>query len=154
MKKVWPAVLAFTGTVALNTAFGGDENLHSGAHHHHGTKTMDERISLGLSPEMKQHQLSNMREHLAAVQAIVRAMSENKFEEASKAAHARLGLTPEMQQMCGTFGNEQFSALGLAFHRSGDELGETLKTGNLKASLRALDKTMSYCTECHATFRQ
>lgn len=29
--------------------------------------TGDERISLGLPPKMKQHQLSNMRSHLAAL---------------------------------------------------------------------------------------
>ena len=154
MKNIWPAALAFAGTIALSTAFGSESGIEPPAHHHHGAGSPDKRISLELSPEMKQHQLSNMREHLAAVQAIVRAISENKFEDASKVAHARLGLTPEMQQMCGMFGNEKFTALGLAFHRSGDELGETLKTGNMNASLQAMDKTMSYCVECHATFRQ
>jgi len=52
------------------------------------------------------------------------------------------------------FDNERFMELGFAFHRNGDELGKVLKTKSMKASLRALDKTMAYCTECHATFRQ
>lgn len=154
MKKIWLAALVFLGMIALNTAFSSDESLNPATHHHHGMDSADRRISLDLSPEMKQHQLSNMREHLAAVQSIISLMSENKFEEAAGIAHARLGLTPEMQQMCSMFDNERFMELGFAFHRSGDELGKVLKTRNMKASLRALDKTMAYCTECHATFRQ
>ncbi|HEU0219957.1 MAG TPA: cytochrome C [Gallionella sp.] len=154
MKKIWLTALAFLGIIALNTAFSSDESINPATHHQHEMDSADKRISLDLSPEMKQHQLSNMREHLAAVQSIIRLMSENKFEEASGIAHTKLGLTPEMQQMCSMFDNERFMELGLAFHRSGDELGKALKTKNMKASLRALDKTMAYCTECHATFRQ
>lgn len=81
-------------------------------------------------------------------------MAESKFEEAAGIAHARLGLTPEMQQMCGMFGNDAFKALGLAFHKSGDDLGNALHSGDVNASLRALNKTMDYCVTCHATFRQ
>ena len=115
---------------------------------------MDMRTSLGLSAEMKQHQLSNMREHVEAVQSIIGLMSENKFEDASKIAHGKLGLTPEMQKMCSMFNNEKFMTLGLAFHKSGDDLGNALQTKDVAASLRALNKTMQYCVECHATFRQ
>ncbi len=154
MKRIWLAALAFLGIIALNTAFSGDESIDPATHHHHGMDMTDNRISLNLSPEMKQHQLSNMREHLAAVQSIIRLISENRFDDAAGIAHARLGLTPEMQQMCSMFDNERFMELGFTFHRSGDELGKVLKTRNMKASLRALDKTMAYCTECHATFRQ
>jgi hypothetical protein len=42
----------------------------------------------------------------------------------------------------------------MAFHKSGDELGDVLKTKDVNASLRALNKTMSYCVQCHATYRQ
>lgn len=154
MKKTWLAALAILGIFALNTASGGAGKDQTMMHQHHEMGSTDQRISLGLSPEMKQHQLSNMREHLTAVQSIIRLISENKFEDASGIAHARLGLTPEMQKMCSMFGNERFMELGFAFHRSGDELGEALKTRNMQASLRALDKTMGYCAECHAAFRQ
>jgi len=52
------------------------------------------------------------------------------------------------------FENENFKNLGLAFHKSGDALGATLKTKDLNKSLGALHTTMSYCVQCHATFRQ
>ncbi len=95
-----------------------------------------------------------MREHVEAVKTIIGLMSENKFEDASKIAHTRLGLTPEMQKMCSMFDNEKFMALGFAFHKSGDDLGDALQTKDVNTSLRALNKTMQYCVECHAVYRQ
>jgi hypothetical protein len=81
-------------------------------------------------------------------------MSESKFEDASIIAHTRLGLTPEMKEMCSMFNNVKFEQLGLAFHKSGDELGNVLQTKDVNASLRALSNTMQYCVECHAAYRQ
>lgn len=122
--------------------------------HHMKHSMNDERISLGLSSEMRQHQLSNMRSHLEAVQAIVSLMAEEKFNKASEIAHLKLGLTEEMRKMCHMFNNKDFTALGLAFHESGDSLGEALKTNDTTKSLRALQATLGYCVKCHATFRQ
>jgi hypothetical protein len=123
---------------------------------HHNTMhaTADKRISLGLKPEMQQHQLSNMREHVKAIQSIVGLLSESDFVEAAQVAHSKLGLTDEMKKMCGMFNNEGFRKLGLEFHKSGDELGEVLQTKDLNKSLRALHRTMQYCVQCHETYRQ
>ena len=159
MKNILIAVSVFIGIVGLNVAFAAEEKVQQQNHQHdmsmhHNMGMMDARTSLELSPEMKQHQLSNMRDHLEAVNSIIGLMSENKFEDASKIAHTKLGLTPEMQQMCSMFGDEKFMKLGFAFHKSGDDLGEALKTRKVNASLRALNKTMQYCVECHATYRQ
>ena len=153
MKKILIATAAVAGMLGLSAAFAADEKMQH-EHHHHVMSMMDTRIPLGLSAQMKQHQLANMREHLQAINSIVGSISENKFEDASRTAHAKLGLTPEMQRMCSMFGNEQFMELGIAFHKSGDELGDALKTGDANASLRALNKTMQYCVTCHAAYRQ
>ena len=153
MKRILIAVSAFIGIVGLNAAFAADERMHH-ENHQHDMSTMDMRTSLGLSTEMKQHQLSNMREHVEAIKSIIGFMSENKFEDASQVAHTKLGLTPEMQKMCSMFNNEKFMTLGIAFHKSGDDLGDVLRTKDVTASLRALNKTMQYCVECHASYRQ
>jgi cytochrome c556 len=153
MKRILTTVSVLIGIVGLNVAFADDEKMQMG-NHHHDMNMMDTRTSLGLSAEMKQHQLSNMRSHVEAIKSIVGLMSENKFEDASKIAHAKLGLTPEMKEMCDKFDNEKFKTLGYAFHRSGDDLGDALQTKDVNASLRALNKTMEYCVECHATYRQ
>jgi hypothetical protein len=153
MKNLLITTSVFIGIACLNVAFAEDEKMqHEG--HHHEMNMMDTRTSLGISAEMKQHQLTNMREHVEAIKSIVGLMAENKFEEASKIAHAKLGSTPEMLKMCNMFENKDFRTLGLAFHKSGDDLGVALQTKDVNVSLRALNKTMQYCVECHATYRQ
>ena len=149
MKSIVTAVLVLIGMIGLNIALAEDEMMH-----HHDMSAMDMRTPLGVTGEMKQHQLANMREHIEAIKSIVGLMSESKYDDASRIAHAKLGLTPEMKSMCGMFNNEKFEKLGLAFHKSGDDLGDALLTKDVNASLRALNKTMQYCVECHATYRQ
>ncbi|MBY0576870.1 MAG: cytochrome C [Gallionellaceae bacterium] len=128
--------------------------LAAGEHMHHGDAMGDQRVSLGLSPEMKQHQLSNMRAHLEAIHSIIGLIAKKEFSKASEVAYSKLGLTEEMKQMCDMFSNEDFKKLGMAFHKSGDVLGEVLLKKNATQSLHALSNTMGYCVECHAAFRQ
>ena len=127
------------------------EKKHTMHHEHMGA---DDRTSLNLSPAMKQHQLKNMRAHLAAVQDIIIQIGSGNFAQASNTAHEKLGLTEEMEAMCSSFGSDAFKELGLGFHKSADELGTILEKGNTQDSLAALGKTMSYCVACHAQFKQ
>ncbi|RLA18294.1 MAG: cytochrome C [Gammaproteobacteria bacterium] len=143
-------------TLTVGTVSAEGMMKHSGMDHgmKGGGSSTDERISLNLPPMMKQHQLANMRAHLDAVRKIVSAIAEDDFEGASTIAGEQLGSNERMMKMCNSFENEAFKGMGLAFHKSGDDLAETLKKGNLKESLRALNSTMNYCVSCHATFRQ
>ena len=149
------SVMSFIAGIAM-FSYAVDKKSSAGemTHHHMNHSIDDGRISLGLSPAMKQHQLSNMRSHLEAVQAITSLIAEEEFEKASEVAHSKLGLTEEMKKMCNMFNNKDFTALGLAFHESGDSLGEALKTKDTTESLRALQETLGYCVQCHAAFRQ
>jgi len=115
---------------------------------------LDERTSLNLSPMMKQHQLANMRAHLDAVRQIILSLAEEDFDAASVIAAKQLGSNKKMMKMCNSFENETFKSMGMAFHKSGDELAKTLKKGDLQASLRALNTTMTSCVSCHSSFRQ
>lgn len=153
MKHLISMALALTLSMVAPAAVAQGALMPSGGHRHQ-PGVIDTRIKLDIPEDMKRHQLANMREHVQAVQTIIGLIAEGNFENASRVAYTKLGLTPEMQAMCGSFNNEKFEELGLAFHRSGDNLGETLKTGNVSDSLRALSQTMQFCVSCHATFRQ
>jgi cytochrome c556 len=143
--------IAFTA-VAPASAEDGMVMDHHAMHNH---LMMDERTSLNLSPEMKLQQLQNMRSHVAAVQSIAGHLANDEFDLAAEVAHSKLGLTEQMRMMCTHMSdNKDFAKLALEFHQSGDQLGDTLKTGDMKKSLRALQTTMNYCVQCHATFRQ
>ena len=156
MKRItmFVGILLFAGITFNSFAEDKDDTMGHMMHHNKMHSINDDRISLGLSPAMKQHQLSNMRSHVEAVQSIVGLLSERSFYKASQIAHSKLGLTEEMKKMCNTFENEAFKNLGLAFHKSGDDLGNALQTKDMTKSLRALHTTMGYCVQCHATFRQ
>ena len=148
-------VMLFCVGTALNS-YADESSSSMGEMMHHKMKhpMSDGRVSLNLSPQMKQHQLSNMRSHLEAVQTIISLIAEGDFDKSSEIAHSKLGLTEDMKSMCNMFSNNDFKSLGLAFHESGDVLGDVLKTKDTKKSLRALQTTLGYCVQCHATFRQ
>lgn len=150
---IFAAILTLSTTMNLHAA-EQDQPMHHMGQHPMMSSADDDRISLNLPPRMKQHQLSNMRSHLEALQSIIGDLARDEYEQASMTAHLKLGLTPEMKQMCNMFSNDDFRELGFAFHRSGDELGDALKTGDKKRSLLALQTTMGYCVKCHATYRQ
>jgi len=114
----------------------------------------DLRISLGLSTRIQHRLLVNMRTQFKATQAIIGLLAREKFEPASKVAHARLGLTDEMRQIYDLSKNEDFRNLGLAFHKSAAGLEKALQTKDMKQSLQALRDTMGYCVQCHSKFRQ
>ena len=151
MNKVLCLVL-FAGLWS-NLYAQGEGHVTKHSSHHSMSHGMDDaRIPLGLTPQMKQHQLANMRAHLEAVQAIVGLMGAGDFDKASEIAYARLGLTEEMRRMCSQF-TEDYTAIGMAFHNSGDTLGNALQSEDMQKSLEALNTTLGYCTQCHATFR-
>ena len=154
--KIFSLLIGFSllSIAALNSFADESDTMMRMNHHAMHEGIIDTRISLNLPPEMKQHQLANMRSHVEAVQSIAGLLSIGDFDQAAKVAHSKLGLTDEMKKMCGMFGNEKFEKIGLAFHKSGDELGNVLQTKDVSKSLQALHDTMSYCIECHATFRQ
>jgi hypothetical protein len=152
VKSILALILA--GLAAAALAVDKPEPAEHMGHHDMMTSLMDDRISLSLSPQMKQHQLANMRSHVEAVQSIVGLLATEDFDTASEIARARLGLTEEMAMMCNMFENEEFRDLGLAFHESGDALADTLQSRDAKRSLAALHTTMGYCVQCHAKFRQ
>lgn len=115
----------------------------------------DERQSLGIKGTMQgEHQLRNMREHLTAISDIIRLMNTKKYDEASKIATEKLGLTLEKNTMCGSFKNDTFEKIGTSFHKAGDNLAQTLKTKDQEKSMVALERVLNACIVCHSTFKQ
>ncbi|MCL7761871.1 hypothetical protein MPF19_00490 [Polaribacter sp. Z014] len=114
----------------------------------------DGRLSLKLNAMQKNHQLSNMRSHLEAIQQITVLLVQENYDEASKLAYTKLGSTTEMRMMCASFGDKNFENLGLKFHESADKMSEVFKSRNKDKSLTALSNTLGYCVQCHTTYKQ
>ena len=115
----------------------------------------DTRQPLPLPAMMADHQKQNMREHLAAVQAIVAAVGRDDMDAVSKGA-ARLGYSEAMGQMCEHMGAAApgFTPMALNFHPTADTIGEAARRGDRAGVLSALDRTLQTCVGCHATYRQ
>jgi hypothetical protein len=132
-------------------------NVSAGAGEHPmmSMSTADTRQPLPLPPTMAAHQKQNMREHLAAIQAIVSAIGRDDMDSVAKAA-ARLGYSEAMGQMCEHMGAAApaFTPMALNFHHSADTIGDAARRGDRAGVLSALDRTLQTCVGCHSTYRQ
>jgi cytochrome c556 len=119
------------------------------------TSTAETRQPLPLPAMMAEHQKQNMREHLAAIQAIVAAIGRDDMDAVAKAA-ARIGYSEPMAQMCEHMGAAApgFTAMALSFHHTADAIGEAARRGDRAGVLTSLDRTLQTCVGCHATYRQ
>jgi len=115
----------------------------------------DTRQPLPLPAMMAEHQKQNMREHLAAVQAIIAAIGRDDMDAAAKAA-SRIGYSEAMGQMCEHMGaaTPGFTAMALNFHHTADTIGDAARRGDRAGVLSALDRTLQTCVGCHAAYRQ
>lgn len=96
-----------------------------------------------------------MRDHLAAVQEIIAAMSQGDFAGVAKAS-ARIESSEHMRQMCSHMGQGAagFTEMALNFHRTADTIGAAARKKDQKEVLTALSTTVSTCVKCHETYRQ
>jgi cytochrome c556 len=117
--------------------------------------SLDRRLPLPLLPHMAEHQRANMRDHLAAVQEIIAAMSQGDFAGVAKAS-ARIESSEHMRQMCSHMGQGAagFTEMALNFHRTADTIGAAARKKDQKEVLTALSTTVSTCVKCHETYRQ
>jgi cytochrome c556 len=104
---------------------------------------------------MAQHQKQNMRDHLEAVHDVVAAAALSDFQKVAVAAK-RLGFSETTGRMCEHMGAAApgFTEQALSFHHSADEIAVAAEKRDGAAVLAALSRTLSACTNCHATYKQ
>jgi len=145
MKKFLILILLWIPTVGI-----AEEKGVAGLEAHN---IRDLRTSLDLSPRIKHRLLSNMQAQMAATQTIIGLIAEARYEKAAKIARGRFEMNEVLNQIYDASKNEDFNNMGKSFRASAAELANTLQTKDLKKSLLALRKTMSYCVQCHSKFR-
>ncbi len=116
---------------------------------------MDTRTAVPLLPMMANHQKQNMRDHLAAVQEIVAALTTDDFGGVEKAA-GRVGYSEQMGQMCTHMGAGApgFTEQALAFHHTADRIAEAARKRDRKRVLAEFSATLQTCTQCHTAWKQ
>jgi hypothetical protein len=168
---------AFAAATALGLLFaaGAMAQPHHHAKHNMGASATDPREQVILPPEVYQHQLKMMQEHLRAVSDILAAMGAAEYEKAAGIARGRLGSdspsaagcqvasnpddasTPNMHQMLAHFMPEGMGKLGMTMHRAADEFATSAmasaKSGDGKPAYAALARVTAGCVGCHETYR-
>jgi len=116
---------------------------------------VDMRQPLPLPAMMAEHQKQSMRDHLAAIQAIIAAVSRDDMDAVAKAS-GRIGYSEAMGRMCEHMGAAApgFTAMALDFHHTADTIGGAAQRGDRSGVLSAVDRTLQACVGCHSTYRQ
>jgi hypothetical protein len=135
-------------------------------HHGHGShggaakSTSDTRVLVELPPQLVEHTLANMRDHLLALQEISEALSEGATDKAARVAEERLGMTSlslHGAHEVAKYMPQGMQDAGSGMHRAASRLAIEAQnagvTDDLKPALAALGAVMGQCVGCHAGYR-
>jgi len=171
--------LAATAIVALLSGVAAQAQDHGQMDHRQhmsGTRS-DQRQAVNFPPEMREHTLSNMRDHLQALSEILTAMSGAQYARAASIATTRLGLDSpsaagckseaagapliskpdSMEQQMAQFMPDGMRSFGLEMHKSASAFAAAAakagKSGNARPALAALSRITEQCAACHAAYK-
>jgi hypothetical protein len=116
----------------------------------------DPRQLVELPEMMQQHMMSNMRDHLAAVNEILINMANGRLEQAAEVAESRLGMSSlelhGAEHMAG-FMPEGMRQAGTAMHRAASRFALRAQEGESEPACAALSEVTSACVACHSGYR-
>lgn len=167
---------------AIAMAFGvtayAQTPMHQMDHAQHMSAGSDIRQQVNFPPEMRQHTLANMRDHLEALSEILSKMSAGQYTKAAQVASTRLGMDSPSAEGCkaedtsskpqmskpanmdhqmSQFMPEGMRNIGLSMHQAASdfaiEANKTGKSGSPKQALAALSKVTQQCAACHASYK-
>lgn len=152
------AGLAGLGVLAAGLAYAQHQG--HGSHQGHGAPVADTRELVKFPPELAEHTLANMRDHLFALQEISEALGRGETGKAAKIAEERLGMTSlklhgahEVAKYMPQGMQDAGSGMHRAASRFAIEAQNAGVTGDFKPALGALGEVMSGCVGCHAGYR-
>lgn len=116
----------------------------------------DHRQLVELPEMMQQHMLSNMRDHLAAIDEILARLGQGELDKAAEVAEYRLGMSSldlhGASHMAG-FMPEGMRRIGTGMHQAASRFALIAQEGEPLSAYRALGGITSACVACHAGYR-
>jgi hypothetical protein len=135
-----------------------DEQAHS--HGGGGAGQADTRQRVAFPEAMRLHTITSMRDHLLALQEIDAALSKSDFDQASRIAESRLGMSSlELHGAAhlAPYMPQAMQDIGTQMHRAASRFAieaQNASVGNdVRPALAALGMVMQQCVACHATYR-
>lgn len=123
----------------------------------------DPREFVELPAMMQDHMLANMRDHLAAVNEILDALSQDRIKEAGAIAEKRLGMSSLSMHGAAhmaPFMPERMQAIGTEMHHAASRFVTAAEDADLaegaekrQALFAALHEVTNTCVSCHEAFR-
>ena len=116
----------------------------------------ESRQLVELPEMMQQHMMSNMRDHLAAINEILNMLGNGDLEKAADIAEMRLGMSSlDMHNAShmGKFMPEGMRKAGTNMHKAASRFSLMAQEGDLMKSYKVLTEVTSACVACHSAYR-
>jgi len=120
------------------------------------TAEEDSRQLVQLPETMQQHMMSNMRDHLAAVNEMLITMANGDLEKAADIAESRLGvssLESHGASHMAEFMPEGMRQAGTSMHRAASRFALKAQEGEVPPAYEALSEITTACVACHSAYR-
>jgi hypothetical protein len=120
----------------------------------------DTRQFVQFPPELVEHTLANMRDHLLALQEIQQQLAQGHTDQAARIAEGRLGMSS-----LSLYGAEEVAKympqgmqdIGTAMHHAASKFVIAAQNadinGDIKPAIAALAEVTAQCNGCHAGYR-
>lgn len=116
----------------------------------------DTRELVSFPEMMRQHQLSNMRDHLATLNEILALMAKSELDKAADIAEHRLGMTSMIAHNAShmaPYMPKGMQAIGSEMHHAASRFAMAAQEGDLPRALDSLSRVTQQCVACHTTYR-
>ena len=116
----------------------------------------DVRRLVQLPEMMQQHMMSNMRDHLLAINEILINMANKQLDQAAEVAESRLGMSSlesHGASRMAKFMPEGMRQAGTNMHRAASRFALKAEEGELWPAYSALSEITSACVTCHSSYR-
>lgn len=154
----------FTFCLALTTLAWAETANHANHNMMHGGATPVQhpakRESVTFPAKLKEETLSNMRDHLLAIQEITAYLADKKFDAAAEVAETRLGFSSLQRHGAhevAKYMPQGMQQIGHGMHQAASQFAvaaqEAGATGDTGVALRALSQMQASCVACHAAYQ-
>jgi hypothetical protein len=129
----------------------------------HALADEDSRQPVDLPAPMKEHMLSNMRDHLRTLEAMLAALARGDAKSAAEEAEMRIGMSSldaHGAAHMAPFMPEPMRQMGTAMHRAASRFRIAAESGELEPPEKAaamthgaLSEILGTCNACHSVYR-